>query len=172
MSANLPPDQTANTVLRMPSIGAVGAAWTWGENVTIEGDAVYTGWSVFEDLPIHLQSTPSASRTIVEDYKNSFQFRVGAEHRLPRFTYRAGYYYDQAAAPTESVSPTIPDADRHGLTLGFGMGFLADKRLTLDVYQLALFVQNRKTEDVNRDGYEGEYQSFASATGLSLAYRW
>ena len=172
VSASLPPDQVANTVLRMPSIGALGAAWNWGENVTIEGDAVYTGWSAFEDIPIHLQSTPSASNTIVENYDDSFQFRVGAEHRLQAFTYRVGYYFDQAAAPTESVSPTLPDSDRHGVTLGFGMGLLGDKRLTLDVYQLALFVQNRKTEGVNRDGYEGEYKSFASATGLSLAYRW
>ena len=172
VSASLPPDQTASTVIRLPSIAALGIAWSWGSSWTFEGDAVYTGWSAFQDIPIYFQATPSANRRIVEDYEDSFQFRLGAENRRPAFTYRLGYYFDQAAAPTESVSPTLPDADRHGVTLGLGLGFGSDKRLTLDLYQLAVSAQNRKTEVINRDGYEGEYQSFASATGLSLAYRW
>lgn len=172
VSATLPPDQGASTVIRLPSIAALGVAWNWGSAWTFEGDAVLTAWSVFEDIPIYFQSSTSSNQRIVQDYKDSFQFRVGAEHRLPAFTYRFGYYYDEAAAPTESLSPTLPDADRHGATLGIGLGFGQDRRLTLDLYQLAVFVQNRKTDGVNRDGYEGEYQSFASATGLSLAYRW
>jgi long-chain fatty acid transport protein len=177
VSATLPPDQGASTVIRLPSIAALGVAWNWGSAWTFEGDAVLTAWSVFEDIPIYFQSSTSSNRRIVQDYKDSFQFRVGAEHRLRAFTYRFGYYYDEAAAPTESLSPTLPDADRHGATLGIGLGFGQDRRLTLDLYQLALFVQNRNTdgvngEGVNRDGYEGEYKSFASATGLSLAYRW
>ena len=172
VAAGLPPDQVAGTVLRMPSIAALGVAWDWGSAWTFEGDAVYTGWSVFEDIPFYFEQTPQINEHTVQNYDDSFQFRFGAEHRRERFTYRGGYYYDQAAAPTESVSPTLPDADRHGVTLGLGMGFGADKRMTLDLYQLALFVQNRATDGVNRDGYEGEYQSFASVTGLSLSYRW
>jgi len=172
VAASLPPDQPASTVIRLPAIGALGVAWNWGSAWTFEGDAVYTAWSAFKDIPLYFQNSTASNELIVENYDDSFQFRVGAETRRQAFTYRFGYYFDQAAAPTESVSPTLPDADRHGATLGLGMGFGADKRLRLDVYQLAVFVQNRKTEGVNRDGYEGEYKSFASATGLSLAYRW
>jgi long-chain fatty acid transport protein len=172
VAASLPPDQPASTVVRLPAIGALGIAWYWGSAWTFEGDAVYNGWATFKDLPIYFQNSTSSNQRIVENYDDSFQFRVGAENRRSSFTWRFGYYFDQAAAPTESVSPTLPDADRHGATLGLGMGFGADKRLSLDVYQLAVFVQNRKTDGVNRDGYEGEYKSFASATGVSLAYRW
>ena len=172
VAATLPPDQPASTVVRLPATGSLGVAYDWGSAWTFEGDAVYAGWKAFQDLPIYFQNSTSSNETIVENYDDSFQFRFGAENRRPSFTWRAGYYFDQAAAPTESVSPTLPDADRHGVTLGFGMGLGASKRLTLDAYQLAVFVQNRKTDGVNRDGYEGEYKSFASATGLSLAYRW
>jgi long-chain fatty acid transport protein len=172
VSASLPPDQNAATVLRLPAIAALGVAWNWGSNWTFEGDAVYTEWSVFKDIPVYFEQSTASNQTTIQNFDDSFQFRFGVENRLPSFTYRFGYYYDQAAAPTESLSPTLPDADRHGVTLGLGMAFGADKRLGLDLYQLALFVQNRKTDGVNRDGYEGEYKSFASATGLSLSYRW
>ncbi len=172
VTASLPPDQPASTVIRLPSIAAGGVAWNWGSAWTIAGDAVYTGWSAFKDLPIYFKYSTSSNERVVENYDDSFSFRVGAENRRPGLTWRAGYYYEKAAAPTESVSPTLPDANRQGATLGLGMGFGADKRLTVDVYGLAVFIQNRKTEGINRDGYEGEYKSFASATGVSLAYRW
>ncbi|HEY2955510.1 MAG TPA: outer membrane protein transport protein [Candidatus Eisenbacteria bacterium] len=172
VAGQLPPDQAASTVLRLPSIAALGLAWSWGSAWTLESDAVFTEWSTFKDLPIYLERTPSANQRIVESYDDSFQFRFGAERRGTAFTWRAGYYMDQAAAPTESVSPILPDADRQGATLGVGLGFGKDRRLSLDLYELALFVKNRKTEGVNRDGFEGEYKSYVNSTGLSLAYRW
>jgi long-chain fatty acid transport protein len=172
VAAQLPPDQAVSTVLRLPSIAALGVAWSWGSAWTFEGDAVYTEWSTFEDLPIYFQRSPSSNDRIVENYDDSFQFRVGVERRFQAFTWRMGYYYDEAAAPTESVSPILPDADRQGATLGLGLGFGRDKRLTLDLYELAVFVANRKTDGVNLDGFEGEYKSFVNSTGLSLAYRW
>jgi long-chain fatty acid transport protein len=172
VSAQLPPDQPASTVLRMPASTALGVAWNWGKAWTLEGDALWTEWSVFNDLPVYFQNSTGNNFRIEEGYKDSYRFSAGAENRRQTFTYRFGYYYEQAAAPTESVSPTIPDANRSGATLGLGMGFGAHQRWTLDLYQLAVFIQNRKTDGINRDGYEGEYKSFASATGMSLAYRW
>jgi len=42
----------------------------------------------------------------------------------------------------------------------------------VDVYELAIFVKKRSTENVNRDGFDGEYKTFVNAAGVGLAYRW
>jgi long-chain fatty acid transport protein len=171
VAAALPPNQGVSTVLRFPATWTGAVAWSFRPAWTVEADANFFEWSAFKDLPIRFSQTPSANETLVEDYDDSWQFRVGAEHRLTRYTYRFGYYYDQAAAPDASLTPILPDANRHGATLGLGCAFGADKRWTLDLYELALFVENRSTNGVERDGYDGEYKSFVNAAGVGLGYR-
>jgi len=172
VAAHLPPDQDVSTVLRFPAMWSAGVSWLPREAWTLEADFNFFEWSVFRDLPIRFKQTPEADKTIPEDYDDSWQIRAGAEHRLPSYTYRFGYYFDRAAAPEESVSPILPDSDRHGATLGFGYGFGPDKRWGVDVYELAIFVKKRSTENVNRDGFDGEYKTFVNAAGVGLAYRW
>lgn len=172
VAAQLPPDQAVNTVLRFPATWSGGVAWHWGANWTIEGDVNYTEWSLFEDLPIYFEKSPAANKRIVENYDNTWRGTFGVEHRLPAFSYRFGYYYEQAAAPIESVSPILPDTGRNGGTLGLGFGFGKDKRLTVDLYELALFAQHRWTENVNRDNFNGHYRSYINSSGLTVAYRW
>lgn len=169
VAAGLPPDQPASTVARFPALWSAGAAWFPDDAWTVELDLGFAEWSVFRDLPIDLHTTPSRSRVIVEDYDDAWQVRLGAEWRREGYTLRGGWYYDQAAAPAESVSPLLPDSGRNGITLGFGTSF--GGRWTLDLYQLALLVQHRTTEGVNRDDYDGEYKSYVNALGFSLAYR-
>ncbi len=171
VAASLPPNQGVSTVLRLPAIWSVGAAWLL-PNWTVEADAVYTEWSLFTDLPIRFDQTPAKDRTITEDYDDTWAFRFGAEHRLPAFTYRFGYYYEQEAAPSQSVSPILPDSQRHGVTLGLGYPLGSDKRWRIDVYDLALFLERRGTDSVNRDGFNGDYRTFINSAGLSVGYHW
>ena len=171
VAAGLPPDQGVSTVLRFPAIWSMGVAWIRPETWKVEASLVYTEWSLFRDIPLRFDD-PSLNTTIVEDYDDALAIRVGAEHRLASYTYRFGYYFEQEAAPPESVSPLLPDAPRHGVTLGLGLPLGGRKRWTLDLYNLSLFVQNRDTEGVNRDGFDGEYKSYINAFGLSLGYRW
>lgn len=170
--ASLPPDQDVKTVLRFPALWSAGVAWYPKDDWTVEADFGFAEWSLFSDLPIYLQTTPSRNRRIVEDYDDALQVRVGAEWRRTNYTLRGGYYYDQAAAPDESVSPLLPDSGRNGATLGFGKSFGEGGRWTLDLYELALFVQHRSTLGVHRDGFDGEYKSYVNALGASIAYRW
>jgi long-chain fatty acid transport protein len=168
VAAALPPDQGVSTVLRFPATWTVGTAWTRG-GWTAALDLLIIEWSVFTDLPIEFETTPEISRVIIEDYNDSFQIRAGAEHRLDRFTYRFGYYFDQGAAPDESVTPLLPETDRHGVSLGLGLPL--NPSLTLDAYDLAIFATRAKTNGVERDNFNGEYKTFVNAFGLALSWR-
>jgi len=169
VAASLPPDQGVSTVLRFPAIWAAGVAWT-PASWTVEGDLVFTEWSLFSDLPLEFDQTPSANRTIVEDYDDALAIRLGAEHRLASWTYRFGYYFEQEAAPPASVSPLLPDTKRHGVSLG--LGFEPWQGVIVDVYNLGIFTEQRSTEGVNRDGYDGEYKTYVNAFGLNVGFRW
>jgi len=177
VAAGLPPDQKVGTVLRFPAMWSVGAAFQPTPAWTVEADFNLHEWSVFTDLPIRFETTPSRNTTRIENYDDAWQIRAGAEHRLSAFTYRFGWYFDKAAAPTEAVSPLLPDADRHGVSLGLGWTLGADKRWTLDVYEMGLFVKRRygvtaAGETDPAYAFHGDYKSFVNMAGFGVGYRW
>ena len=169
VAANQPPDQPVQAELVFPASATLAVAWQPMPEWTYELDGIWTQWSAFQSLPLTFPQDPSLDQEIVEDYHDQFAVRLGAERRFARYTLRGGYYYDQAAAPAESVTPLLPDATRHGFTLGGGIQRGA---WSLDVYNLFLFVEKRSTESREREGYDGVYKSYVNALGASLAYRW
>ena len=168
----LPPDQPGSTVLRFPALWSAGVAFDPEPDWTVEADFLWYEWSVFTDLPINLETTPALSSTRVEDYEDSWQVRVGAEHRRGDLAYRVGYYFDKSPAPGYAVSPLLPDADRIGVSLGVGWAFGPEKNWTLDAYGLGLFLNRRCgfTEDPY-DDFQGDYETFTGMFGLGLGYR-
>jgi long-chain fatty acid transport protein len=162
-------NQDVSAVLRFPAIWSAGLAYSPAPAWTLEGDFNWTEWSFFKDLPVTFKTTPELSSTVVEDYNDQWQVRLGVEHRLPKFTYRFGYYYDKAAAPVESVTPLLPDSDREGVSLGLGLPI--SPSMTVDAYDCALFVHQRSTSGQNRDNYNGVYQGFVNMFGAALTWR-
>lgn len=169
VAASRPANQGVSTELVFPGMLTLGFAWDPFEDWTVAVDGVWTEWSAFERLPLRFAADPSLDRDIVENYDDTVALRLGAEHRLTDWAYRFGYYFDPAAAPVESVSPLLPDAGRHGVTLGLG---LSRGAWTLDAYNLFLFVQQRSTEQRERDGFDGTYKSYVNALGATVAYHW
>jgi long-chain fatty acid transport protein len=173
VAAGLPATQSnVHTTLHFPAMWSVGAAWHPVPAWTWEADFNWTKWSAFDSLALVFPSSTDLNTTLPEDYKDQFRISVGAEHQLAKFAYRFGYYYDEAAAPTESVTPLLPDANRHGATFGYSRKLGPAKQWVLDWYYLAIFFEDRSTEGSERDGYNGTYKAFVNATGLSLAYHW
>ncbi len=169
VAANKPANQAVRTELVFPAVASVGLAWDPNAAWTLALDGVWTQWSAFEKLPLRFPSTPSLDRDILEEYEDGIAVRMGAEHRLESYTYRFGYYFDPAAAPVESLTPLLPDASRHGVTVGLGWTRGA---WTLDAYNLFLFLDKRSTEGRERDGYDGTYKSYVNSLGASLSHRW
>ena len=170
-AAGIPPAQKVTTTLFFPALVSMAAAWQPMPGWTYELDVNHAGWSWFKSLDIAFDQS-NLNTTVEEDYRTSWRVSLGAERRLPTFTYRFGYYFDEAAAPVQSVSALLPDANRHGVTGGLSRPFGASKAWTLDVYELALFVEDRSTEGQSSHGFDGVYKSYVNACGASVAYRW
>ncbi|HJS59059.1 MAG TPA: outer membrane protein transport protein [Vicinamibacteria bacterium] len=157
----------ATTELETPAIASVGVAYRWND-WTVEGDVNWYGWSAFDEVPITLEGRGDLSTIIREDYDDSFQFRIGVDRRLnDEWSVRGGYFYDPSPSPPESMSPLLPDSDRHGLCAG---GSWRRGAFRVDAAAWWLLSQDRSTEGVSRDHYDGIYSSSAGTLGISVGY--
>jgi long-chain fatty acid transport protein len=156
------------TEIEFPSVASVGVSYAFTD-WRIAGDVVLFQWSTFDVLPIRFTEFPRLSQDVVERYENSWQLRAGVERRLGEaWAVRAGYFFDQSPAPAASVSPLLPDADRHGFALG---GTLRRGAFHMDAAAWYLAFADRSTEGENRDNYNGTYRNSALNFGLSFGYR-
>jgi long-chain fatty acid transport protein len=155
------------TAIAFPGIASVGAAYRTGD-WTVEADVNWYQWSTFEQLVLDFEGRHDLDQTIREEYENSWQYRVGAERALgPTWAIRGGYYYDQSPAPAASVSPILPDPNRHALAIG---GSWISRRLRVDGALGYVIGRDRSTEGVNRDGYDGTYRSTGFVLSAFLGY--
>jgi long-chain fatty acid transport protein len=160
-------DQPIQTSIEFPAIFSAGAAYTWND-WTLEADVVWFQWSTFDALPLTFVDRPELNEVIAEEYENSFQYRLGIERQLTEaWTVRGGYFFDESPAPVASISPILPDADRHGLALG---GSWTSGRFRVDAGTWYLFVKDRSTNGESRDEFDGTYSSRVLTFGVSLGY--
>jgi long-chain fatty acid transport protein len=168
LTARLPQgSQPLTTEIVFPGIFMGGVAYTTGD-WTFEADVDWYQWSKFSQLNLVFTERPDLTQSIVENYKNSWQYRMGLERRLNEtWTVRGGYFFDQSPAPAESISPLLPDADRNGFALG---GTWKAGRFHADAAMWVLLSPARSTEGVSRDSFDGTYKSHAVTLGIFLGY--
>ncbi len=88
--------------------------------LTLEADVVYIGWSTIDKYKVKF-SDGRPRLTLLKDWENAFTFALGADYRWSKsFETQLGYMYDMSAAPRRTMSPDLPDADKHILTGGIG----------------------------------------------------
>jgi long-chain fatty acid transport protein len=168
LTARLPQgSQALTTEIVFPGIFMGGVAYTAGD-WTFEVDADWYQWSKFSQLNLVFTDRPDLTQSIGENYKNSWQYRMGLERRLNEtWAVRGGYFFDQSPAPAESISPLLPDADRNGFALG---GTWKSGRFHADAAMWVLLSPARSTEGINRDDFNGTYKSHAVTLGIFLGY--
>jgi long-chain fatty acid transport protein len=146
------------------------------DNLTLTADFQYVGWSSYDKLEItfanydidatkpgvqNVQSTP-------REYENTFIARAGFEYTVSEyFKLRGGVLYDNNPVKDELVEPTLPDADRIGLNIGYGAKI--SEHFGIDVAYFLLLFANR---DINKSqfGFNGSYSTTAHLFGVNLSY--
>ncbi len=155
------------TMIKFPAIASGGVAYSWND-WTFEGDVDWYRWSTFQSLPLTFPEQTSLSGAFVENYKDSWQYRIGIEKRYnDRWTFRGGYFLDKSPTPSEAVGPLLPDSDRNGICVG---ATWARGRFHVDLANWYLLFKQRSTEGINRDNYNGTYKNTAELFSVSLGY--
>lgn len=112
-------DRGVRTSITMPNHLVVGLGWDVNERVVLSADYQWTDWSDFDRIVLDFEGPEE--EVLAEDFENTSGVRVGADVELtPTWSVRAGYFWNEAASPDETVTPILPEAERNSLTAGIG----------------------------------------------------
>jgi long-chain fatty acid transport protein len=169
VASQLPPTQPVTTSIPMPDFLYLAVATSAITNWDIEFDAVRNNWSKFKELKVNLLTTPAASFTRPQNWKDTWSYRLGTNHPVtPEWDIRLGALYDKNPQPTEVVSPLLPDSDRIGVS--FGVGYHRGPWV-LDATEFALHFKERSTLGRSSDNFNGSYKTDANLISINLGYR-
>jgi len=123
-------EQHASARINLPDQAVLGVAWRVLENLQVLGDIQWVHWTKFRQVPLAFEF--AGTRTLIEDYEDTFGYRFGAEYTMsPSLTLRAGGLYHQAAAPAQTVTPLLPEAERSEMTLGGSFKLKSNMRIDI-----------------------------------------
>ena len=156
-----------------PPILVMGVATSYIDNLTIEADLYWIGWSTYDELYADFEkSVPKAfakfTAPIPRNYHDVLTYSVGMKYRLnPHFVLRAGYMYDTSPVPEKTCDPILPDSDRNEISIGIGYN---NNNYSLDLAYYAVIAKDRKVTN-NINGFDGKYEFFCNEIALNFNYK-
>ncbi|MBI3182610.1 MAG: outer membrane protein transport protein [Myxococcales bacterium] len=156
-------DQPVSTSVALPAKLAAGAELQLAP-VRLFADVEYTFWSSFQSFEVDFsdERTPDVSQP--RNWANAVTVRLGAERDFGLTTARAGLLFDGAASPAETLSPSLPDSVRLGLSVGAGRD-IGPVRADL-AYQFISFLPRESSGDA----FPAQYAASAHLLALSMSW--
>jgi long-chain fatty acid transport protein len=171
-----PPNTEGGTTLNFPANWSAGVRYRATDNLSMELDYVWWGWSSYDELVIKFdQELPAlGSDQLASDraYNDTYQIRFGAEYKelfIPELTGMIGFAYDQNPIPDRTLDPTLPDADR--LLFSGGITYAINDMIDVDLSYIFIRAEQRKNTTAEH-GFSGVYNTYAHlpAFGISLKF--
>lgn len=109
--------------IEFPATAAIGYGIALTDRLHVGADVEWIEFSTFDSLPLDIaQNNPLLPLpAIPQDWKDTWTYGVSAEYKLNEaWSLRGGYKFMETPIPSETLSPSLPDADRHLLTAGVG----------------------------------------------------
>jgi long-chain fatty acid transport protein len=164
--------QTVAAQIPMPSQLVLGAAVQLTPALKVLADVQLTNWKKFEYLPLTLGVI--GADTLWEDYKDATGFRTAVEYAVnPRLNLRGGFLHHNAAAPTATVTPLLPEGARSEYIVG--AGYQVNSGIRIDVAYQIIKQQDRRGRIIDpptrgADVNTGLYKFSANLFGASVAF--
>lgn len=162
-------DLPIETSIEFPDLASLGLAYAVTRNVLVEADVNWTGWSSFDRLVIDFETADQFDQVIPEDYEDVYNYRLGVRWTTsPTSQWRFGYVYDETPQPEESVGPLLPDANRNGVTIGYGY----DGGWDFDIALMYLVFDERTRDETfqNEAVFHGVYDTEGLLLGMTLGF--
>jgi len=129
-------DDSGSLDLDLPSVAEFSLHHAFDDQFSLQFSATLTGWDSFEELRAdtdhkHGQAQQDSFLLKEENFEDSWRYAIGGTYVLNQnWTLRAGYSYDEAAVGDKYRTISIPDTDRHWITLG--ASYVLNEQTTLD----------------------------------------
>lgn len=145
-----------DSTIKFPSVVVLGYGLKINDKINVGIDAEWIEFSRYQTLPIDAGVNAAFSSDIPQRWKDIWTFGVGVDWALlAPWTLRAGYIYMESPIPSSSMAPTLPDADRHLLSLGVGY---TRNNTTIDFAYAYSFLDDRTISDHPEPAFNGKYE--------------
>jgi long-chain fatty acid transport protein len=157
---------------------AVGAAYQVSSKLLLSLDFQYVGWSSYDTLKVDFAESTVPDIASPRLYDNSYIVRLGGDYKISDcFSGLVGIYFDKTPVKKEYVSPSLPEGNRIGLSIGFE--YVLTHNLSLSGSYL--FIHSNDVEVTNStqdfipfdaavEQFNGTYNSTANLGSLTLSY--
>lgn len=123
------------TTVKYPNSFGAGYGIELTDSIQLETLVEWLQWSVNDTQTL---KTGPQSQTIANNWDDTFTAGVGGSWCCCKnWTVRAGYAFIESPIPDATISPLLPDADRHALSVGLGYALgrhAVDAAYTYSIY--------------------------------------
>lgn len=174
LAASLPNgDITAE--LTTPQNIAVGIAVDVTKRLKVSADYQFVGWSSYDVLAVDFANPEFEDIASPRNYKDAYIVRLGAGYQMnDQINLMGGVYFDKNPVSTAYLNPTLPEADRLGLSFGIEAKLFEDLSITGSyLFIRAKQVTVTDSEEIYSEPsskFNGTYNSNANIFSLGFVY--
>ena len=162
---------TFDADLPLPAEVTAGLSVQVTDKWLVAFDYNYTLWSVYQSLDVDFENTAITDSQNPRNYKNVSTYRFGTQYKAnDKFTFRAGYYFDESPVQDTYFAPETPRNDSNAFT--GGLTYQLNNKLGIDFSFLYLHfdeIDNSYEHNPNGD-FAGTYKSVVFSPGIGITY--
>ena len=161
---------TFNADLPLPAEFTAGISVQLTDKWLVAFDYNRAMWSAYQSLDVEFNNGLPTSVN-PRNYKDASTYRIGTQYKASeKFTFRAGYYFDESPVQDTYFAPETPRNDSNAFT--GGLTYQLNSKLGIDLSFLYIHfdeIDNSYEHNANGD-FAGTYKSVVFSPGVGITY--